>query len=212
MSLDFSRLRAADRLVAVGALALALFMFAFDWFGENIHGTLPGSNLSAGGSLTGWQAFTISRWIWLATVLVALASVLIRASSAQLPSSVKPGSVVALLGTVSVVLILYRIVHHPAASGGFAGFHVSLGIEIGIWLGLIAAVAIAMGGYLQLRAETTRAPQPERRPPEPAEAAFSGLTVPAEPTPAPAAAEPAPSSPPDASATGSSSDSPGDAP
>ena len=35
----------------------------------------------------------------------------------------------------------------------FGGFHASYGIKLGIWLGLIAALAIAAGGYLQLRAE-----------------------------------------------------------
>ena len=58
-----------------------------------------------------------------------------------------------MLGLLSVVLIVYRIVHHPAASASFGGFHASYGIKLGIWLGLLAALAIAAGGYLQLRAE-----------------------------------------------------------
>jgi hypothetical protein len=174
MKLDASRLRGADRLVAAAALALALFMFVFDWFGESLSGTLPGSESAGGfGSLTGWQVFTNSRWVWLATVLVALASLPIRAAAVRLPGSLRPGSVVALFGTASVVLIAYRIVHHPAASAGFAGFHISLGIEAGIWLGLIAAVAIVCGGWLQLRDETVK-PQPTT---QPAENAFTGLTV-----------------------------------
>ena len=43
---QLSRLRGADRLVAVAALALMLFMFVFSWFGESLSGTLPGSDVS----------------------------------------------------------------------------------------------------------------------------------------------------------------------
>ncbi len=178
MELDLSRVRGADRLVAVSALALALFVFVFDWFGETVSGTLPGPEAAGGfGSLTGWQVFTNSRWVWLATVLVALASVPVRAAAVRLPVSLPAGSLVALLGTASVVLIAYRIVHHPAANAGFGGFHISLNIEAGIWLGLLAAVAVTCGGWLQLRDETAE-PRPAKRP---AESGFTGLTVAAAP-------------------------------
>ena len=170
---QLSRLRGADRLVAVAALALGLFMFAFDWFGESHKGTLPGSDLGAGTSLTGWEVFTHSRWVWLLTILVALASVVARAADWRPPESLKPGSVVALLGGVSVLLIGYRILHHPAASVGFGGFHASFGLRVGIWLGFAAAVAIAAGGYLQLRDEVSKQPDPVQTPTP----AFTGLTV-----------------------------------
>jgi hypothetical protein len=82
--------------------------------------------------------------------------------------------VVALLGGVSALLIGYRIVHHPTAGAGFGGFHASYGTRIGIWLGFFAALAIAAGGYLQLRDETAPKKEPEAKESAPA---FSGLTV-----------------------------------
>ena len=117
------------------ALALALFMFALTWFGESLKGTLPGSDVGSGSAFTGWEAFTHSRWVWLLTILVALVSVIARAAAWQMPEWLKPGSVVALLGAVSALLIGYRILHHPAASKGFGGFHAAFGIRVGIWLG-----------------------------------------------------------------------------
>jgi hypothetical protein len=169
----------ADRIVAVGALALLLFMFVFSWFGESIAGTLPGSDVSgAGSSATGWEAFTNSRWVWLLTALVALAAVLARAAGRRPPPSIQLGAVVALLGGVSALLIGYRIVHHPTASAGFGGFHASFGIRIGIWLGFAAALAIAGGGYLQLRDETDADAPPADEVSAPS---FSGLTVSNEP-------------------------------
>jgi hypothetical protein len=211
MELDFSRLRGADRLVAAAALALALFVFVFEWFGESLSGSLQGYDAAGGfGSLTGWQVFTNSRWVWLATVLVALASVPIRAGAVRLPGSLPAGSVVALLGTASVVLIAYRIVHHPAASAGFAGFRISLGIKAGIWLGLAAAVGIACGGWLQLRDETAT-PQPAK---PAAKNAFTGLTVAAGRAVSEHGSPPsAPSHAPRAGAPGDTpGDGPGDAP
>jgi hypothetical protein len=173
MAAQLRRLRAADRLVVAGALALLLFMFVFAWVGESLQGKLRGSYLSgAGSSLTGWETFTNSRWVWLLTAVVALATVIARAGSWRPRESLQLGFAVALLGAASVVLILYRIVHHPANSGGFGGFHVSLGIRIGIWL---AAIAITIGGLLQLRDELAPSQQPA--PDESARAAFSGLTV-----------------------------------
>jgi hypothetical protein len=168
-----NRLRGADRLVAGTALALALFMFVLNWFGESLKGTLPGSDVGSGSSLTGWEAFTNSRWVWLLTVLVALLSVIARAAGWRLPEWLKPGSVVALLGGVSALLIGFRILHHPAASAGFGGFHASFGIRVGIWLGFAAALAIAVGGYLQLREEVPKKPTPVETPTP----AFTGLTV-----------------------------------
>ena len=56
-----------------------------------------------------------------------------------MPEWLKPGSVVALLGAVSALLIGYRILHHPAASEGFGGFHMLRSAsEVGIWLGFAA--------------------------------------------------------------------------
>ena len=158
MHLRLSRLRGADRLVAGGAIALSLFMFSFSWFGESVSGTLPGRDVSGlGRSSTGWEAFTVRRWIWLLTIVVALALVVAIASGRRLRASLRPGAVVLVLGALSSLLIVYRIAHHPAASASFGGFHASYGIKLGLWLGLIAALAIAAGGDLLLRTESTPA-------------------------------------------------------
>jgi hypothetical protein len=164
MGVELQRLSGADRLVAGAAIALLVFMLFFSWFGESVSGTLPAGNPSGASSgSSGWDTFTNSRWVWLLTIVFALASVAAIAAGSRLPSSLPPGAIVMLLGALSAVLILYRVVHHPAASVSFGGFHASYVIKPGIWLGLIAALAIAAGGYLQLRAEeatTTPAENP----------------------------------------------------
>jgi hypothetical protein len=156
MSFDISRLRRADQIVGGGAIALFIFMFFFKWFGVSTNvSAVAGVNVGGSVSSTGWDTFTNSRWIWLITIIVALGAVVLRAGQRELSLPVQPSVIIAGLGALSTLLILYRILHHPSASASFGTFHTSVGIKIGIWLGLIAAAAITYGGYLAMQDEGT---------------------------------------------------------
>jgi hypothetical protein len=156
MSFDASRLRRSDRIIGIGAIALFIFMFFFKWYGYSSNApSIGGVNISSSFSIDAWHSFTNSRWIWLITIVVALGAVALSAGVLQLKSPVQPGVLVAGLGALSTLLILFRIVHHPTASANIGSFHASVGIKIGIWLGLIAAAAITYGGYLAMQDEGT---------------------------------------------------------
>ncbi len=156
MSFDVSRLRRADQIVSGGAIALFIFLFFFKWYGYSSNApSIAGVNVSSSYSIDGWHAFQNSRWIWIVTIIVALGAVAIASGALELKSPVQLGVLVAGLGALSTLTILYRIVHHPTASASFGGFHASVGIKIGIWLGLIAAAAITYGGYLAMQDEGT---------------------------------------------------------
>ena len=154
MNFDISRLQRSYRIIGAGAVALFIFMFFFKWYGVSSNvSSVAGVNVNV--SRSGWDVFTNSRWIWLITIIVALAAVVVVAGALRFQSPVQPAALVAGLGALSTVLILYRILHHPTASASFGSFHASAGIKIGIWLGLIAAAAVAYGGYLAMREEGT---------------------------------------------------------
>jgi hypothetical protein len=154
MNFDISRLRRADRIVGVSAIALFIFMFFFKWYGVSSNvSSFAGINVNV--SRTGWETFTVSRWIWLLTIVVALGAVAIAAGALKLELPVQRGVLVAGLGALSTLLILYRILHHPTANVSIANVHSSIGIKFGIWLGLIAAAGITYGGYLGMQAEGT---------------------------------------------------------
>lgn len=156
MSFDISRLRRADQIVGGGAIALFIFLFFFKWYGYSSNApSIAGVNVSSSYSIDGWHAFQNSRWIWIITIIVALGAVAIASGALELKSPVQLGVLVAGLGALSTLRILYRIVHHPTASASFGSFHASVGIKIGIWLGLIAAAAITYGGYLAMQDEGT---------------------------------------------------------
>lgn len=156
MSFDISRLRRADQIVGGGAIALFIFLFFFKWYGFSTNApSIGGVNVSGSISYSGWHTFTNSRWIWIITIIVALGAVAIRAGLLKLELPLQPGVLVAGLGALSTLLILYRILDHPSASASFGGVHTSVGIKIGIWLGLIAAGALTYGGYLSMQDEGT---------------------------------------------------------
>jgi hypothetical protein len=156
MSFDISRLRRSDQIVGGGAIALFIFLFLFKWYGYSSNApSIAGVNVSSSYSIDGWHAFQNSRWIWIITIIVALGAVAIASGALELKSPVQLGVLVAGLGALSTLTILYRIVHHPTASASFGSFHASVGIKIGIWLGLIAAAAITYGGYLAMQDEGT---------------------------------------------------------
>jgi hypothetical protein len=159
LDFDFSALRRSDLIVGGGAIALFVFLFFFKWYGASASTSVGGIDLA---SVNGWHAFTTSRWVWVITIVVALGTVVLRGRRRELSLPVPPGAIVAGLGALSTVLILYRIVHHPSGSGsegaGINRYSYSYGIEIGIWLALLAAAAIAYGGYLALQAESAGPP------------------------------------------------------
>ena len=186
---------AARRIVAVGAVALAVFMFFFNWYGGSVTGLPIGAHLvGATVSTTGWQTFTVSRWVWLLTVVVALGSVVVLSSGYEDDGPLPLRALVAALGALASALIVIRILHHPGPSVSGTAVHISYGIKTGIWLGLVAALAIALGGYVQMLPE--KPPKEKDAAPEDPAAAFSGLTVPGAPSESGPAASSASAQPP----------------
>jgi hypothetical protein len=169
-------LSAARRIVAVGAVALAVFMFFFHWYGGSVTGLPFGSHrVGATVSTTGGETFTVSRWAWLLTIVVALGSVVVLSRGYTDDGPLPLRALVAALGALASALIVIRILHHPGPSVSGASVHISYGIKTGIWLGLAAALAIAIGGYVQMLPEKPQKAK-DAAPEDPA-AAFSGLTV-----------------------------------
>jgi len=143
-------------IAAVSAVVLLLVMFIFNWFGIN----LPEDDLGLGAvagetGANAWQAFGFIDIILFITAIVAigLAIMAANAQSANLP--VAGSALVAGLGILSVLLILFRIISPPGSGDIPEGFDISIGREIGVFLGLIAAAGIAYGGYKGMQEEGT---------------------------------------------------------
>lgn len=131
-----ARLRAGEWLAGAGALALALLLVLAHWYG--VHGAPP---------LTGWTALTVTRWVALVTIVAALALALAQATqrAPALPAALSV--VVLVLGTACALILLIRVVID------LPGPDARVDARLGAYLGLLSALAIAVGGFMSLRRE-----------------------------------------------------------
>jgi len=149
--MDVDKLNTGEKIAGVSAVLLFIFMF-FTWFGvevsgsEGFSGTVPG----AGGSA--WDALDFIPIVLVVTIVVALINVFLRLSDSDYEPPVSMNVAVTVLGGLSLLLILFRIIS-PPSFGSFGGVSVDGTLEIGIFLGLITAAGIAYGGYRAMQEE-----------------------------------------------------------
>jgi hypothetical protein len=122
--------RLGELVGAVGGLGLLLSSF-LHWY-------------SAGGeNLTAWQAFSVTDIVLAAAAVVGMSvavCVLLRISVSY---PVAGSSVAAGIGAVAVILVVIRLIDPPGEG--------NVSIEVGAWIGLVSAVAVAVGGYLGMQ-------------------------------------------------------------
>jgi hypothetical protein len=157
MAFDFRRLRGADWLIGISSIVFFISLVGLHWLtaSENSGaGTEEGSPVTISIGDSGWKAFTSLRWLWLITIIVALLMVGMTLVQKKIKLPTQRGVVVMILGALSAVFIAYRIVHHP--SFNFEGVSASghgISLAFGIFIGFIASLGVAYGGYLAMRDE-----------------------------------------------------------
>jgi len=139
-----------ERIAGGSALALLIIMF-LPWYGAkvNISGSGSGSGIGSGnvsGNANAWDAFSSIDVVLLLVILVVVALVAARVANA-VPSGVPAPVIIVGAGMLAVVLVAYRLIDLPGESGGTPGVTVEITRQIGVFLGLLAAAAIAFGGY-----------------------------------------------------------------
>jgi hypothetical protein len=137
--LDSSRLRTGEVVAGIGGLALFVFLF-FDWFGGGAELTGgPGSLTLSQPGISGWDALTdLPGFLIILSGVSGIALACLAAAGQRLNIPLRRGAVTASLGSLAVALILWRMV---------AG---SPTLKIGIFFGLAAAIAIAVGALMAL--------------------------------------------------------------
>ncbi len=142
--MDTSRISFGEMVAGASGLALFIFMF-FPWYGIKTEfeglGDIEGVNGNA------WEFFSFIDIILLLVVLLAVGMAVARAAGAMPANLPAPaGLIVAGAGALAVLLILFRLISAPDPD--ITGDAVDLSRKIGIFLGLIAALGIAVGGYM----------------------------------------------------------------
>lgn len=149
--MDLNRLRTGEQIAVVAAIVLILDMFIFKWFGLEATAETPLGTFGAEGSDNAWGSFDVIDIILLITVVAALAMGYLRATATEvnLPVSVA----VTVLGAVSTILILYRLINPP--DFGIDAPGVDETRKIGAWIGLVTAAVLTYGGWRAMQEEGT---------------------------------------------------------
>ena len=83
----------------------------FDWFSVSVSGGGFSSGSLGGGSA--WDALDWIPWFLVITIVVAIGHAAIEASETDLDAPLHGSTATTVLGAISVLLILYRIVDTP---------------------------------------------------------------------------------------------------
>jgi hypothetical protein len=133
------RLGRGELIAGIAGLILILSMFIFAWYG------LEGFSGDAFDALDDWVNIILVFTAFAAMALALFGSDVARAS---VPLSV----VTTVLGGLSTIVVLIYIVSPPSVGFGNLG-SVDLDVKLGVWIGLISSVAIAVGGWLTMQEE-----------------------------------------------------------
>ncbi|HYJ21530.1 MAG TPA: hypothetical protein VEW07_05855 [Solirubrobacterales bacterium] len=153
--MDLDRLSSGEKVASGSAILLFIFMF-FHWFGVQLSDPTPlAPSRSVVPGKSAWEALDYIPIILLIAIITALAVAALRLANAGLELSVQLNAVVALLGIVSVLLILLRIID-PPSFGSSGAITVEGTVQLPIFLALLAAAGVAFGGYRAVRDEDHR--------------------------------------------------------
>ncbi len=122
-----------DRLTWVSGLVLALSSF-MDWYAGSGEGPTVG--------VIGWHTGVLGKLVFVAGLAV-LALVILRETGVELPPNVPESLVVIALGALATVFVIIRLISVPDAFFG------ERGRGIGIFISLLAALAVIVGGLLR---------------------------------------------------------------
>ena len=146
MGLDAGRVRRGELIAASGGVLLFAALFLLPCFGvREPAGRLASASAAASAvvaSLDGWNSLTTTRWILLVTIAAAVTLVILTASQRAPAVPVTASLFTCLLGILSSLVLLYRVIDHAG-----------LAARAGVYVGLVGALAVGYGGYVSLRTE-----------------------------------------------------------
>ena len=127
-----------ERMAWVSGLVLAVSSFT-DWYSGS---QADGLTLS----VTGWHTGALGKLVfWIGLVGVIL--VLLRELGFELPAAVPESLVLIALGALATIFVLIRLISIPDTFYGTAGR------GIGLWISLLAALAMIASGLLRAAEE-----------------------------------------------------------
>jgi hypothetical protein len=124
---------AGDRIVWLSALVLTLSTLMGWYTGDSVGVTL---------AVIGWHTGVLGKLVFFVG-LVALAIVILRELGVELPASTPESLVILALGALATVFVLIRVIDIPDE------VLPADGRGVGLWISLLAAVGLIVGGLLR---------------------------------------------------------------
>ena len=137
--MDTSRLTPGDISAGVGGVVLLISLW-LPWYGVSV----DVRGFSASTDASGWEVFSTIDIILFLVAIAAIALVATKAAG-QLPPDVPVPLVLLALGSLALLLILYRLIDTPAPSD--LPDEIDVSRKLGLFIGLIGAAGVAYGGW-----------------------------------------------------------------
>ena len=138
--------RASGELIAaVSGAVLLVAMVALKWFGVAVADGQFAPRSGTLGAQSAWQALTTLRWLMVLTIAVALAAGVLKRLQREHAARTDVSAIVIALGSVTSVLLVYRVLIALPGSGAVVDQ------KLGAVIGLFGAIGIAFGGFRSRR-------------------------------------------------------------
>jgi hypothetical protein len=150
-SFDTTRIRFGDMVAGVAGAVLLISLF-LNWYSVSAKVDIAGISREQSEGFSAWTAFGFIDIILFLIAAIAIAMAVLRAMNVMPRLPISPGLIVLALGVLALALVIFRLLSLP--SGGEVseidqpGLEIDYGRSFGIFIGLIAAAAVAVGGWL----------------------------------------------------------------
>ena len=146
--MDPGRLTQGQKIAGIAGLVLLISLF-LSWYGVDFDGLEDIAGVDT--TVDAWGAFDLIDLVLFLTAVAAIAYAALAAAGRHVDLPVSPAQVVAGLGALSALLVLYRILNQPGPND-------LIDVKYGAFIGLLASAAIAYAGVRSLGDPVTTAP------------------------------------------------------
>ena len=178
MAMDKSRLRPGELLAAAGGVLL-LVALVLDWYGGSCAALVNGRAMDVSVALNAWEAFDVLDVLLALAALGGIALAVLEATQRSPTVPNAAGVITTSLALLLALAVLYRWLNQPGPND-------VVGVEPGLYLGLLALGLLFFGAYRSLADESARrtpAPHVEVRPAPPPDVKPAGTVTDAPPNP-----------------------------
>lgn len=138
-------------LSALSAVALLIAMFTLEWFGVD---GVPGRTRSLAWAENAWHGLSLVRWVMVLTIGVAISAPLLHLTQRAHGAKTSTSLAVLGLGSLTSVLLIYRVLIELPSPNQVVDQ------KLGAFIGVLCALALALGGYEAVRQERARRAAP----------------------------------------------------